>query len=87
MALDRELLEALLEGTANLLLERIEAGEATPADVSNALRMLKDNDISVIVKDSDALSELNSKLAKRRIGKPSLDDAKEATSKSEAFGI
>ena len=85
MALNKDLLELLLEGTAELLVERIQSGEATPADISNALRMLKDNDISVIVKDSDALSELNSKLAKRRINKPKLDDAEEVDSKDQVY--
>ncbi len=77
MALSVDTLNALLEASANLLLERIQDGDATPADISNALRMLKDNDISVIVKDSNALKELNDKLAKRRIKPVTLEDAEE----------
>ena len=77
MALSKEVLDALLEATAKLLMKRIESENATPADISNALRMLKDNDISIIVQDSDALSELNERLAKRRIKPVTLDDAKE----------
>ena len=73
MALNKEVLEKLLEASANQLLERIESGEYSPADMANALRMLKDNDVTVIVKDSDALSELHDKLAKRRIKKVDLD--------------
>lgn len=79
MALSKEVLENLLEATAELLVERIQSGNATPADISNALRMLKDNDISIIIDDSDALKELNEKLARRRIKPVTLDDAKEYT--------
>lgn len=79
MALSKEVLENLLEATAELLVKRIQSGNATPADVSNALRMLKDNDISILIDDSDALKELNEKLARRRIKPVTLDDAKEYT--------
>lgn len=79
MALSKEVLENLLEATAELLVKRIQSGNATPADVSNSLRMLKDNDISILIDDSDALKELNEKLARRRIKPVTLDDAKEYT--------
>lgn len=82
MALSKELLQELLESTASLLQDRVKDGTATPADISNALRLLKDNDISVIVQDSDALQELNQKLANRRTKVVNLNDAKEDTKES-----
>lgn len=73
MAADRDLLNLLLELTAKDLVNRIESGEATSADMANALRLLKDNDVTITIKDSDALGELHEKLARRRIKPVSLD--------------
>lgn len=71
----------LLEATAKDLLTRIENGEASSGDMANALRLLKDNDITITVRDSDALSELHEKLAKRRLKpvslKPEVEEAPE----------
>lgn len=73
MAADIDLLNLLLELTAKDLVNRIESGEATSADMANALRLLKDNDVTITIKDSDALGELHEKLARRRIKPVSLD--------------
>jgi hypothetical protein len=35
--------------------------------MANALRLLKDNEVTITIKDSDALGELHEKLAKRRL--------------------
>lgn len=72
MAANKELLDMLLELTAKDLVRRIESGEASPSDMANALRLLKDNDVTITIKDSDALGELHEKLAKRRLRPVSL---------------
>ena len=72
MAANKELLDTLLELTAMDLVERIKSGTASSGDMANALRLLKDNDVTITIKDSDALSELHEKLAKRRLKPVSL---------------
>jgi hypothetical protein len=81
MALSKQVLEMLLEETARVLLDRISSGEASPADINNALRMLRDNDISIVLQDSDALQALNERLSRKKHPPVTLDDALEYTRK------
>jgi len=48
MAATEELLGALHEAVASDLLKKIESGLATPAEISTAVKMLKDNGIEAI---------------------------------------
>lgn len=70
MALSIELLEELLEETAKELLKRVKSGEADGQDMSNVMKMLNQNSVVVVRKNTSALKELSKKLAKRRIKKP-----------------
>jgi hypothetical protein len=54
-------LMALLHGTvAQELLDRIKGGEATAADISNAIRFLKDNGIEARADRNDEIKSLAS---------------------------
>ena len=66
MAAKRDTLELLHQLVAENLVARIEAGEASSADMANALRMLKENDITIIEDDNDHLADLREKLAKKK---------------------
>lgn len=50
---------------AQSLIDKIKAGEATASDVSNALKMLKDNNITCSVEDDNELGELTKLLGKK----------------------
>ena len=43
----------LLEATAEELLRRVKSGEAGPQDISNAIRMMKENDIDIHINQGD----------------------------------
>ena len=76
MAASKDLLDGLHDLVAKTLSDKISTGEATSQDIANALRMLKDNDITVIPDDSDHLDELREKLhRKRSVHKPDLNVA------------
>lgn len=62
------LLASLHDAAAKLLLDRIQSGEATASDVANALKMLKDNDITCIPANDNALGALQSQLEGRSVG-------------------
>ncbi len=51
-------LNTLYEAVATELLTRIESGEAKPADLAVAVRFLKDNDITAIPVNDNALQQL-----------------------------
>lgn len=55
-------LENLLQLTAEELLKRVQTGEATHQDISNALKLLKDNHVTVDVKKGDPLDILSQSL-------------------------
>lgn len=58
-----EALLALLHNkTAEHLIERLASGEATPAEVSNAIRFLKDNGIEAVPEESDKLQQIMNSL-------------------------
>lgn len=60
------LLEQLHNAVAAELLERVQNGEASAADLGAAIKMLKDNNITAVVEDNAALSELQAKIEARR---------------------
>jgi len=50
-----ELLYDLMETTVEELVERIESGEASPQDISNAIRIMKENDIDTTIRKGKEL--------------------------------
>lgn len=55
-------LESLLQLVANELVERVSSGRAEHQDISNAIKLLKDNHVNVDVKQGDPLDILSEKL-------------------------
>jgi len=53
-----ERLNALQDGVIRLLTERIESGEASPGDLSTAVRLLKDHGVSSEVSGNDEFQRL-----------------------------
>ena len=51
-------LSTLYEAVADELLAKIQSGEAKPADLAVAVRFLKDNDITAIPINDNALQQL-----------------------------
>jgi hypothetical protein len=51
-------LSTLYEAVADELLAKIESGEAKPADLAVAVRFLKDNDITALPVNDNALQQL-----------------------------
>jgi len=51
-------LNTLYEAVADELLAKIQSGEAKPADLAVAVRFLKDNDITAIPVNDNALQQL-----------------------------
>jgi hypothetical protein len=49
-----ELLGSLHEAVANSLLTKVQSGEATPAEMSAAIRFLKDNNIEAVMGKGDS---------------------------------
>lgn len=66
MAANKETLELLHSLVAQSLVSRVESGEASSADIANALRMLRENDITIIEDDNDHLALLREKLSKKK---------------------
>ena len=58
---------------ARYLAEKIASGEATASDVSNAIKLLKDNNITCDVNGDNALGKLQRALDEKSAGKP-VDD-------------
>lgn len=57
-----ELLYDLMENTTKELLERIRSGEAGPQDISNAIRLMKENDIDITIRQGEELGILDEDL-------------------------
>jgi len=53
-----KLLADLHVAVGSELLERIQTGEAKPADIANAIKFLKDNDIQALAVDDNPLKGL-----------------------------
>jgi len=51
--LAEDIMVDLLYETAQVLLERIRSGEATPQDISNIIKLLHNNDITVAIKEGE----------------------------------
>lgn len=62
MAATEELLGRLHDAVASDLLSKIESGEATPAEISAAIKFLKDNGIEALPEENDTLKKLSSEL-------------------------
>ncbi len=54
----QKVLEDLLEGSARLLLDRISQGEATAAEIGQAINLLRNNGVSLELESSDAMNGL-----------------------------
>lgn len=59
---NEELADKLLQITLNDMIRKIESGEATAADVSNAIKFLKDNKITVDGKKAPQVQRLAGKV-------------------------
>lgn len=68
MAASEGLLALLHDAAAKLLLARIQSGEATASDVANALKMLKDNNITCQANDDNELGQLEKALQGKDVG-------------------
>jgi len=62
MSASKELLGNLHSAIASDLLTRIQSGEATAAELSTAIRFLKDNNIEAIAADNEGLTALMNSL-------------------------
>ena len=58
MAATEELLGSLHDAVANLLLSKVQDGTATPAELSTAVKMLKDNGIEALPTANNHLGNL-----------------------------
>lgn len=58
MAATEELLGALHNAVATDLLQKVQSGEATPAEISAAIKFLKDNGIEALPAEGSALDKL-----------------------------
>jgi len=63
MAASENELGLLHAAVATHLREKIASGAATASDISNAIKMLKDNSITCIVEEGSELGELSKQLA------------------------
>lgn len=57
-----DILYSLMEASAQELLDRIRSGEASPQDISNAIRLCKENDIDIRVNQGEPLDILSQEL-------------------------
>lgn len=55
-------LTELFETTVTELQRRLESGEAKPTDIANAIKLLRDNGITITSRDNDQLSKLEASL-------------------------
>jgi ABC-type Zn uptake system ZnuABC Zn-binding protein ZnuA len=51
-------LSALHEAIADELLSRVRSGEAKPADIANAIKFLKDNNVDAVITDESPMKNL-----------------------------
>ena len=65
MAASDKILGTLHEALARELKNRIDSGEATAAELSAAIRFLKDNDITALATESNPLGQMLDSLEKR----------------------
>lgn len=60
-----DLLEKLHNATAQLLLDKVESGEATASEIAQAVKMLKDNGIDVSDQGDTPIDGLGQSLSSR----------------------
>ena len=58
MSAPKDLLGKLHEAVTAELLERVQSGQASAAELSTSIRFLKDNNIEAIASENDGLTEL-----------------------------
>lgn len=58
MSADKDLMADLHQEVASTLLARVRSGEATPAELSVAVKFLKDNGIDASIDQNEPLSNL-----------------------------
>jgi len=64
---------------AGYLIDKIQSEECTASDVANALKMLKDNNITCAPSEDNKIGELNAALAKRKAAAgPASEELREA---------
>lgn len=61
-------LSALHGAVARYLAEKITSGEVSASDISNAIKLLKDNNITCTPGEDNALGDLQKALDKRQVG-------------------
>jgi len=66
------LLAQLHDATAKHLLERLLSGEASPSEVANAIRFLKDNGIEAVPEKNDRLQKIAESLPDFGVGEEDL---------------
>jgi ABC-type Zn uptake system ZnuABC Zn-binding protein ZnuA len=62
MAASEELLGLLHDAVAQDLIRRLQSGEATAAEISAAIKFLKDNGIEAVATEDSALKDLSESL-------------------------
>lgn len=63
---------------AETLRDKIKSGEYSASDISNAIKFLKDNNITCSPGEDNALSELEKALAKSKVPPASVEDLADA---------
>ena len=70
MAAKEELLGLLHEAVATDLLSRLQSGEATPQEIAQAIKFLKDNGIEAVATENDKLVQMEKELPQFSVEEP-----------------
>ena len=70
MAAKEELLGLLHEAVAADLLLRLQSGEATPQEIAQAIKFLKDNGIEAVATESERLNNIADELPQFSVEEP-----------------
>ena len=62
----QSVLEQLFDATTLELIQRIQNGEASAADLGVAVKLLKDNNITVVIEDNEKMQDLKRVLDEKR---------------------
>lgn len=86
MKVSEKQLGDLLGAVADYLAKKIASDEASASDVSNAIKLLKDNNITCEVSENNSLGKLQEELDKKSkpLNKDDLADALEAVDFSQS---
>lgn len=74
----KERLLDLLEVVSIELLERIQSGEASPQDISNAIRLCKENDVDIRITEGQPLAVLDNNMPFEGQNVVNMDDRRKA---------